>query len=727
MSFTKLRAHNATQPHFNIPRNFFAARASLKSNPEWFYKFKPPAQSKPETLDFRSFTLLLKSGFHTTSELRARAKKQHSYSSLFKHKHSDGLTGSERRRKLIKQTKTTRFVAKPISKNTRGFVPTRFRLTSIPSDKTAEPSKRPKLTYGVLSSRKKFKEREKVRLSKGKFKKVGSAEAAAVTKFDMVDLETLDNLKRRVTDTRFDNLNLRPELLEAVYKLFPAIPREDLRPTEIQALAIPELIKKNKPHILCAAETGTGKTLAYLIPTINNLKEQENSIEKHPDPKALQLNSKLNEDSETEAQDPNLYVAANSIELSKPEMDKLHDFFKPDELRLISTTPFRKLNRPRALVLVPSCALADQVYAVAKVLSHTAKFRAVALTSKTVRKDFLRRLSLPIDLLVSTPASVLRYLREGILSISELQFLTIDEADTMFEKGFGDKVADLINSLQNCNENQKRDYQIIVVSATLPKLVLHNLESKFPDLLRITTPSLHKALPKCKQHFVDLKDYKGNRGLGLLDVLRQFEQRNNASPKKKESDRILIFCNTRKAVSIVRSYLCERRINCLSLSGGNDYKHQPHASSEEIHHFLYPSSKRVSANYDFALPTRTPKPSKSIPEEKPDQGEAENVISATDGLDPEIKVSTTEGSKSKPKESPKILVCTDIASRGLDTNSVNHVIMYDFPTSAINFLHRCGRTARAGQSGFVTCLVGRKDRALAERIRRSIRTNTVLS
>jgi superfamily II DNA/RNA helicase len=61
----------------------------------------------------------------------------------------------------------------------------------------------------------------------------------------------------------------------------------------------------------------------------------------------------------------------------------------------------------------------------------------------------------------------------------------------------------------------------------------------------------------------------------------------------------------------------------------------------------------------------------------------------------------------------RLLVCTDIASRGLDSLMVDHVILYDFPHSAVDYLHRVGRTARKGMTGRVTSLVTRRDRPLA--------------
>ncbi|KAB2090921.1 hypothetical protein ES319_A03G155300v1 [Gossypium barbadense] len=64
-----------------------------------------------------------------------------------------------------------------------------------------------------------------------------------------------------------------------------------------------------------------------------------------------------------------------------------------------------------------------------------------------------------------------------------------------------------------------------------------------------------------------------------------------------------------------------------------------------------------------------------------------------------------------------IFVCTDAAARGVDIPNVSHVIQADFATSAIDFLHRVGRTARAGQFGVVTSLYNESNRDLVNAIR----------
>lgn len=71
------------------------------------------------------------------------------------------------------------------------------------------------------------------------------------------------------------------------------------------------------------------------------------------------------------------------------------------------------------------------------------------------------------------------------------------------------------------------------------------------------------------------------------------------------------------------------------------------------------------------------------------------------------------------QEKGGVLVCTDAAARGLDIQNVSHIIQAEFATSAVDFLHRVGRTARAGQPGLVTSLYTEANRALVEAVRQA--------
>ncbi|WVZ64819.1 hypothetical protein U9M48_014288 [Paspalum notatum var. saurae] len=68
------------------------------------------------------------------------------------------------------------------------------------------------------------------------------------------------------------------------------------------------------------------------------------------------------------------------------------------------------------------------------------------------------------------------------------------------------------------------------------------------------------------------------------------------------------------------------------------------------------------------------------------------------------------------RENGGVLVCTDAAARGLDVPNVYHVIQAEFAACAVDFLHRVGRTARAGRSGIVTSLYTEANRDLVRAV-----------
>jgi ATP-dependent RNA helicase RhlE len=69
----------------------------------------------------------------------------------------------------------------------------------------------------------------------------------------------------------------------------------------------------------------------------------------------------------------------------------------------------------------------------------------------------------------------------------------------------------------------------------------------------------------------------------------------------------------------------------------------------------------------------------------------------------------------------KTLVATDIAARGIDVDGISHVVNYDLPNIAETYVHRIGRTARAGASGFAVSLVSREEMPFLRAIERLIR------
>ncbi|KAG8461570.1 hypothetical protein KFE25_001174 [Diacronema lutheri] len=75
---------------------------------------------------------------------------------------------------------------------------------------------------------------------------------------------------------------------------------------------------------------------------------------------------------------------------------------------------------------------------------------------------------------------------------------------------------------------------------------------------------------------------------------------------------------------------------------------------------------------------------------------------------------------------PIVLVCTDAAARGLDLPAVEHVVHAEFAQNAVSFLHRSGRVGRAGRAGRVTCLYTRDDAELVAQLRAAMDAGAAL-
>lgn len=86
---------------------------------------------------------------------------------------------------------------------------------------------------------------------------------------------------------------------------------------------------------------------------------------------------------------------------------------------------------------------------------------------------------------------------------------------------------------------------------------------------------------------------------------------------------------------------------------------------------------------------------------------------------PQIK--RTETLQRFKDDEVKLLVCSDVAARGLDVKGVSHVFNYDVPMSADDYVHRIGRTGRAGQKGRAWMLATHQDEKFLEAIQKLIK------
>lgn len=337
-------------------------------------------------------------------------------------------------------------------------------------------------------------------------------------------------------------------------------------PTKIQLETIPKVL--NGHNIICAAETGSGKTLIYLLPIINKLQIQKSS-------------------------------EVNTME------QKIH-----------------------ALIMVPSRELAEQVAAVSKMLC-----RPFGFVTKTVgggrgvghiKMVFERNTP---DILVATPGALVKALKRDLLDLNELRFVVVDEADTMFDPSFSDKLENILMNtcISSGPDEAHRDVghqaQLLVLGATFPG-GLETVLGQVTDLGKIKvikSKMLHFLMPHVKQTF---KKVKGNEKiLELHQALKENEH---------EPGAVLVFCNKSSTVNWLGYSLDEMGVGHSRLQG-------------------------------------------------------EMAAAVRSGIFHQFQKGATD-----------VLICTDIASRGLDTSRVRLVVNYDFPHSVTDYIHRAGRVGRAG-------------------------------
>eukprot|EP01133_Synstelium_polycarpum_P012027 gene12027-14068_t len=435
-----------------------------------------------------------------------------------------------------------------------------------------------------------------------------------------------DNMNPAITGTgsAFTRLGVSRTLVNGLREMNISIP------STIQQLAIPEILQQHK-DVLFVSQTGTGKTLAYLLPIMQILKQREMAGM----PAVEKVEAKV---SEVDIQDP--ASLADDAASAEP---KAHTTRLP--------------GRPRAIILVPTRELVLQVTAVAKKLSHFEKMSVTGISGGggEISKFVKLFKTQPIDVLVSTPGVLMSLIDKREIFFGKLEYLIVDEADSMFTtgKGFEEDMTKILAPLEYRLANKGPDavakpITAVLCSATLTEPLMANIKRLLPSVVKVATPLVHMSLNTLEQQFLEVSG-TGDKHEALLRAVQP-----------SNSSKILVFCNTPASCRSTEHFLTENGFSATSLHG-------------EIPARLRASNWRKFLESD------------------------------------------------KSKDSARILVCTDIASRGIDVSTVDHVVLFDFPSNPIDYLHRIGRTARAGHKGTVTCIIAKKDRVLAIAIQEALK------
>ncbi|KAM5459246.1 RNA helicase [Microsporum canis] len=492
-------------------------------------------------------------------------------------------------------------------------------------------------------------------------------------------------IKEKIADiTSFDQFPLLDVVREAVYNNALA-GMEDVTPTPIQRVAIPALLGHNNKipdtppkddhapkydQFLLAAETGSGKTLAYLIPVLDALKHAE-AFQKEQEKIEAEEKAKR-EQEEKERREKN-----NIFELESPEL----------------TTPdtYQDVAKPKVIILVPTSELVNQVGQLVKQLSHTVKFRSALLHSSQTPRRIRNSLFSPagLDVLISTPHLVSSIAESNPYILSRVTHIIADEADSLFDRSF----SPITNSIIERAASSLK--QLILCSATIPRHLDNRLRELYPDIRRLVTPNLH-AIPRRVQLGVvdvDKEPYHGKKSLACADVIWSLGKAGSSDEGDAfaritgtpETKHIIVFVNERESAEEVAGFLASKGIDAVALTRDTPEKRQ----SEILNEFTQ-AKPQLSENDKKLL----------MKSKKLDAGAVPFMRS-----DEPKKPSST-----KFLSNTKVLVVTDLGSRGIDTVAVRNVILYDVPHSTIDFIHRLGRLGRMGRRGRGIVLVNKKDR-----------------
>ena len=267
------------------------------------------------------------------------------------------------------------------------------------------------------------------------------------------------------------------------------VEKQILRPTEIQARAIPALLGGRS--IVGIAETGSGKTLAYALPAMHHIKSLE--------------------------------IAGDAITLSA---------------------------RPRALVVVPTRELGEQVTKAFKPFTHTTRLRVRSVLGGTTTEVAKRGLAGAFEILVATPGRLVQMLERRLVDLDDVRMLILDEADQMLDHGFLPDVTKIIQA-----SPQKR--QLALFSATVSPAVEKLIADLFSGAEVIRSAGSHRVVPTLttlQQLVID-----GQR-FPLLERLL----------KKKVEGGTILFTNTREQCDKLAAQLAAAKIACVIYRGEMD-------------------------------------------------------------------------------------------------------------------------------------------------------------
>eukprot|EP00658_Telonema_sp_P-2_P013319 TRINITY_DN15045_c0_g1_i1.p1 TRINITY_DN15045_c0_g1~~TRINITY_DN15045_c0_g1_i1.p1 ORF type:complete len:625 (+),score=151.83 TRINITY_DN15045_c0_g1_i1:158-2032(+) len=290
---------------------------------------------------------------------------------------------------------------------------------------------------------------------------------------------------------------------------------------------------------------------------------------------------------------------------------------------------------PRCVAMAPTRELASQIEVEAQKLTNRSALRSVAVYGGADQRKQIRSLAIGCDIVVATPGRLTDFAERGVITLSRVQFLILDEADRMLDMGFEPQIRRIV---EQCDMPSKDQRQTLLFSATFPAEIQKLAQQFLREYVWIAVGRVGSTTGSIEQRLVRATNDKRHKLQLLAGAIHN-----------GPSGRTLVFVQKKRTATWVKKMLAKGGVD------GDRDRFEP-ITACDIH------GDRSQAQRESAL------------------------------------AAFRSGSC-------RVLVATDVAARGLDIADVVHVINLDLPVGAEDFdsyVHRIGRTGRAGHTGLAT-------------------------
>lgn len=285
---------------------------------------------------------------------------------------------------------------------------------------------------------------------------------------------------------------------------------------------------------------------------------------------------------------------------------------------------------PTSLILAPTRELVSQIYDEARKFAYRSWVRPCVVYGGADIGSQLRQIERGCDLLVATPGRLVDLIERGRISLLNIKYLVLDEADRMLDMGFEPQIRRIVEG-EDMPPTTGR--QTLMFSATFPRDIQMLARDFLKEYIFLSVGRVGSTSENITQKVEYVEDV--DKRSVLLDILHTHG-----------AGLTLIFVETKRMADSLSDFLINQGFPATSIHGDRTQRERERA-------------------LEMFRTGRCP-----------------------------------------------ILVATAVAARGLDIPNVKHVVNYDLPTDIDDYVHRIGRTGRAGNTGVSTAFFNRGNRGV---------------